>query len=148
MKPKFLLFIAALLVWAAGARAGDFIEIKGSDDLSHIRIPLKAGKAYHSELQALPTAKTATTGTASEKDETGLYIGYSLQALTVKKSVEGTFTGNLLQGFIDFGSGEEKKLSPVLHNFEKKFVIQSPGKQWTKVTISKDTRYEVRWITE
>lgn len=139
MKHKTLSIIAGLIACATSSPAADFIEIKGAHELDNIRIPLKAGSAYHSDIQALPNGEA----------ETGFYIGYALQADTSKNGISGSLVGNLLQGYIDFGAkGEGKKLSPVLNSFEKKFSIKKPGKQWTKVTAAKDTIFEVRWITE
>ena len=139
MKHKTLSLIAGLIACATSALAADFIEIKGARDLDNIRIPLKSGSAYHSEIQALPHGEAAT----------GFYVGYALQADTSKKGIKGSLVGNILQGFIDFGAKDEgERLSPVLNSFEKKFSIKKPGKQWTKVTVAKDTIYEVRWITE
>ena len=139
MKTKTVSLIAGLIVFVTSALAADFIEIKGPSDLDNIRIPLKSGSAYHFQLQELPNGKTPT----------GFYVGYALKADVVKKGIEGSLTGNLLRGFIDFGTkGEGEKLSPVLNSFEKKFSLKKPGKQWTKVTVDKDTIYEIRWISE
>ncbi|MFA6288249.1 MAG: hypothetical protein WC661_12770 [Opitutaceae bacterium] len=149
MKHKAISFIAGLVACATSALAADFIEIKGAHDLDNIRIPIKAGSAYYAQIQALPNADAMISGKTDGKEETGFYVGYSLHVATSKKGIEGSFVGNLLQGFIDFGAqGEGKKLSPVLNSFEKKFSIKKPGKQWTKVTVYKDTTYEVRWISE
>ena len=139
MKHKAISLIAGFIVCASSALAADFIEIKGAQDIDNIRIPLKSGSAYHSKIQALPNGESAT----------GLYAGFALQAETSKKGIEASLVGNLFQGYIDFAAkDEEKKLSPVLKSFEKKFSIKKPGKEWTKVTVAKDTIYEVRWITE
>jgi hypothetical protein len=149
MKHKAISLIAGFVVFASSALASDFIEIKGARDLDNIRIPLQSGSAYHAEIQAFPNAKTMISGIASEKEVTGYYVGYSLQATVAKKGIEGSFVGTRLQGFIDFAAkGEAEKLSPVLNSFEKKFSIKKPSKEWTKVTVAKDSIYEVRWITE
>jgi hypothetical protein len=149
MKYKTISLIAGFIVCAVSALAADFIEIKGERDIDNIRIPLKSGSAYHAELQALPNAEAMESGNTAEKAATGYYVGYSLQATVDKKGIEGSFIGNMVRGFVDFGAqGEGKKLSPVLNSFEKKFLIKKPGKQWTKVTVEKGTIYEVRWITE
>lgn len=149
MKHKTLSLLAGLIACATSALAADFIEIKGERDIDNIRILVKSGSAYHAELQALPNAKAMESGNTAEKGATGYYVGYSLQATVTPKGIEGSFIGNMVRGFIDFGTQEEgKKLSPVLNSFEKKFSIKKPGKQWTKVTVEKGTIYEVRWITE
>lgn len=149
MKYKTLSFIAGLIACATGAWAADFIEIKGSRDLDNIRIPIKSGIAHYAELQAFPNAETMIGSNTAAKAETGYYVGYSLNATASEKGIEGSFIGNLLHGFIDFGAqGEASKLSPVLNSFEKKFSIKNPGKQWTKVTATKDITYEVRWVSE
>lgn len=149
MKYKSISLIVGLLACVVSALAADFIEIKGAQDIDNIRIPFKSGNAWHAQLQALPNAGAMISGNTNEKEETGFYVGYSLRATASKTGIEGSFVGNLLQGFIDFGTqGEGKKLSPVLNNFEKKFLIKKPGTQWTKVTVAKDISYEVRWIAE
>jgi hypothetical protein len=149
MKYKILLFIAGLFACAVSALADDFIEIKGAQDIDNIRIPLKSGSAYHAQIQALPNADAMISGKTDGKEETGFYIGYLLHATASEKGIDGIFSGNLFQGFIDFAAkGEREKLSPVLNSFEKKFLIKKPGKGWTKVKAAKDTTFEVRWITE
>ena len=145
---KTIALIAGLIACATSTLAADFIEMKspghtrsGVPDIDNIRIPLKSGIAYHSETLELPNPK----GGAGS----GYYYGYQLQANSSKNGIEVSLLVNIFEGFTDLGSKDVgEKLSPVSTIFKNKFLLEKPGMQWTKVTVAKDTTYEVRWITE
>lgn len=149
MKYRFLSIIVGLFACVASALGADFIEIKDTQGRDTLRIPIKSGGAYHAQLQPLGDAGALGSGAAGEEQETGFYVGYSLRATVTEDGLDVSFVGNLLQGFIDFGTPSEgRKLSPVLDRFEKEFSLKEPGTEWTKVAVSKDASYQVRWIRE